>query len=55
MDLTEEILTSRYMFFEETQSPKSFKDYKYIYEQSNNYFESQMLALYKVLQLPLPK
>ncbi len=28
-DLIEEILTSRYRFFEEIQSLKSFKDYKY--------------------------
>ncbi len=32
MDLTEEIITFRYRFFEETQSPKSLKDYKYIYD-----------------------
>ena len=32
MDLTEEILTSRYMFFEKTQPPKSLKDYKYFYD-----------------------
>ena len=32
MDLTEEILTSRYRFFEETQPPNSFKDYKYFYD-----------------------
>ena len=32
MDLTEEILTSRYKFFEETQPPKSLKGYKYIYD-----------------------
>ena len=30
MDLIEEILTL-YRFFEETQPPKSLKDYKYIY------------------------
>ena len=29
MDLIEEILISRYRFFEETQPLKSFKDYKY--------------------------
>jgi hypothetical protein len=28
MDLTEGILTFRYGFFEETQPPKSLKDYK---------------------------
>ena len=28
MDLTERILTFRYGFFEETQPPKSLKDYK---------------------------
>ena len=32
MDLIEEILTTRYRFFEETQPPKSLQDYKYIYE-----------------------
>ena len=32
MDLTEEILTSRYKFFEEIQPSKSFKDYKYFYD-----------------------
>ena len=32
MDLTEEILTPRYRFFEETQPLKSLKDYKYFYD-----------------------
>ena len=32
MDLIEEILTFRYRFFEETQPPKSLKDYKYFYD-----------------------
>ena len=31
MDLTEEILTSRYRLFKETQPPKSLKDYKYFF------------------------
>ena len=31
MDLIEEILSSRYRFFEETQLTKSLKDYIYIY------------------------
>ena len=30
MDLTEEILTFRYKFFEEIQPAKSLKDYKYL-------------------------
>ena len=32
VDLIEEIMTSRYRFFEETQPPKSLKDYKYFYD-----------------------
>ena len=32
MDLTKEILTSRYRVFEKTQPPKSLKDYKYFFD-----------------------
>ena len=32
MDLTKEILTFRYKFFEKTQPSKNFKNYKYFYD-----------------------
>ena len=45
-NLTKEILTSRYKFFEETQPPKSLKDYKYF---SNDFIPNNWREIYTTL------